>query len=97
MPNIGPLELLFVLVIALVLLGPKRLPAAAQSLGHSINEFRRGLTEQGREQSATSDASDAEIGQQRAPTQTTTVAEPPASPASDPDRALRHPEQQAPS
>ena len=45
MPNVGPVELLIVLVIALVLLGPKRLPAAAQSLGRSLNEFRRGLAD----------------------------------------------------
>jgi sec-independent protein translocase protein TatA len=47
MPNIGPLELIFVLVIALLLLGPKRLPTAARSLGSSINEFRKGLADQG--------------------------------------------------
>jgi sec-independent protein translocase protein TatA len=45
MPNVGPVELIIVLVIALVLLGPKRLPAAAQSLGRSLNEFRRGLAD----------------------------------------------------
>jgi sec-independent protein translocase protein TatA len=44
MPNIGPTELIIVLVIALLVLGPKRLPAAGRSLGHSIREFKSSVT-----------------------------------------------------
>ena len=44
MPNIGPTELIIVLVIALVILGPKRLPAAGRSLGQSMREFKGSLT-----------------------------------------------------
>ena len=40
MPNIGPMELIVVLVIALVVLGPKRLPAAGRSLGQGLREFK---------------------------------------------------------
>jgi sec-independent protein translocase protein TatA len=40
MPNIGPLELAIVLVIALVVFGPKRLPELGRSLGKGIREFR---------------------------------------------------------
>jgi sec-independent protein translocase protein TatA len=40
MPNIGPMELVIVLVIALVVLGPKRLPAAGRSLGQGLREFK---------------------------------------------------------
>ena len=50
MPQIGPLELILVLVIALLVLGPKRLPDAARSLGRGINEFRHGLTDHNRDQ-----------------------------------------------
>ena len=39
--NIGPAEILVVLVVALVVLGPSRLPDAARSLGRALSEFRR--------------------------------------------------------
>jgi sec-independent protein translocase protein TatA len=44
MPNIGPMEIIVVLVIALVVLGPKRLPDAGRSLGRGIREFKDGIT-----------------------------------------------------
>lgn len=44
MPNIGPMELIIVLALALIVLGPKRLPDAGRSLGHGIRNFKRGLT-----------------------------------------------------
>jgi sec-independent protein translocase protein TatA len=40
MPGIGPLELIVVLAIALIVLGPKRLPDAGRSLGRGLREFR---------------------------------------------------------
>jgi sec-independent protein translocase protein TatA len=40
MPNIGPMEILIVLVIALVVFGPKRLPELGRSLGKGIHEFK---------------------------------------------------------
>ncbi|HWI05932.1 MAG TPA: twin-arginine translocase TatA/TatE family subunit [Solirubrobacteraceae bacterium] len=44
MPSIGPLELIVVLAIALVILGPKRLPDAARSLGSGLRGFKESLT-----------------------------------------------------
>ena len=50
MPNIGPMELVVVLVIALVVLGPKRLPAAGRSLGQGIREFKDSISGKSREE-----------------------------------------------
>ena len=44
MPNIGPMELIVVLVIALLVLGPKRLPQAGRSLGQGIREFKDSIS-----------------------------------------------------
>ena len=44
MPNVGPTELIIVLALALLILGPKRLPAAGRSLGQSIREFKSSVT-----------------------------------------------------
>jgi sec-independent protein translocase protein TatA len=44
MPNIGPMELLIVAVIALLVLGPKRLPDAGRSIGEGLREFKRGIS-----------------------------------------------------
>jgi sec-independent protein translocase protein TatA len=44
----GPLELLVILVIALIVLGPKKLPEAARSVGRGMRELResrQGATE----------------------------------------------------
>ena len=41
MPNIGPPELVIILVIALLVLGPGKLPEVGASLGKSIREFRK--------------------------------------------------------
>ena len=40
MPNIGPLEIAIVLVIALVIFGPKRLPELGKSVGDGFREFK---------------------------------------------------------
>ena len=42
--GIGPLELIIVLVLALVVLGPKRLPDAGRSLGKGMREFKDSLS-----------------------------------------------------
>ena len=42
--NVGPLEILVVLIIALVVFGPKRLPELGNSLGKGIREFRDTVT-----------------------------------------------------
>ena len=44
MAGIGPMELIIVLVIALIVLGPKRLPDAGRSVGKGMREFKDALT-----------------------------------------------------
>ncbi|MDQ2700002.1 MAG: twin-arginine translocase TatA/TatE family subunit [Actinomycetota bacterium] len=44
MPNIGPLEITIVLVIALIVFGPKKLPSLGRSVGASLREFKGSLS-----------------------------------------------------
>ena len=41
LPNIGPVELIIVLVIALLILGPGKLPEVGSAFGKTIREFRK--------------------------------------------------------
>lgn len=42
--NLGPGELLLILAIALVVLGPKKLPEAGRSLGRGLREFKNSVS-----------------------------------------------------
>jgi sec-independent protein translocase protein TatA len=44
-PSIGPMEILLVAIVALVVLGPKKLPEAGRSLGHGIRELKSSLSD----------------------------------------------------
>jgi TatA/E family protein of Tat protein translocase len=41
LPNIGPLELIIILAIALLIVGPGRLPEMGNAIGRTIREFRK--------------------------------------------------------
>lgn len=43
MGGLSPLHLLLVILVALLVLGPSRLPDTAAALGKSVREFRRAL------------------------------------------------------
>lgn len=60
MSNLGLPELAIVLVIALVLCGPKRLPGLGRSLGGGLRDFKDSLT-------GKDDDSDATLGDALAP------------------------------
>ena len=44
MPNVGPMELLVVLILALVIFGPKRIPEMGRSIGHGMREFKDSIS-----------------------------------------------------
>jgi sec-independent protein translocase protein TatA len=44
LPGIGPMELIVVLVIALIVFGPKKLPDLGRSLGGGMREFKNSVT-----------------------------------------------------
>lgn len=72
MPNIGPVELIIILVIALIVIGPGRLPDVGAALGKSIREFRK----------ASSDLTDAARVDAQSPTSATAAPAPPSAPPS---------------
>jgi sec-independent protein translocase protein TatA len=43
-PNIGPMEIGLVLILALVVFGPKRLPELGRSVGKGMREFKGSLS-----------------------------------------------------
>lgn len=43
MPNIGPMEIGIVLLIALIVFGPKRLPELGRGLGGGMREFKHSV------------------------------------------------------
>jgi sec-independent protein translocase protein TatA len=47
LPGIGPMELIVVLVIALLVFGPKKLPDLGRSLGGGMREFKDSITRRG--------------------------------------------------
>lgn len=72
--SIGMPELIIILVIALIIFGPRKLPELGRSLGRSLSEFRRASNE-------LKNTLDDEIRQeQQRPT--------PAAPAATPDQAV---------
>ena len=47
--SVGPRELVLVLAIALIVLGPKRLPEAGKALGKGLREFKDSVSGIGRD------------------------------------------------
>jgi sec-independent protein translocase protein TatA len=71
MPNIGPLELGLVLIVALIILGPKKLPDMGRSLGKGMREFKSAISGDSRDDHedekapALTAATDAELKEER--------------------------------
>lgn len=49
MPNIGPTELIILLLVVLLLFGSTRLPKLARSMGEASKEFKKGVSERDKE------------------------------------------------
>jgi len=78
--NIGPGELILILVIALVVLGPGKLPDVASSLGKSVREFRKAATDVSDAGRLDSTASSTASTAQAAPSSAAPVEPAPAAP-----------------
>lgn len=89
--NIGPLEIIVVLVIALIVFGPKRLPELGNSLGKGIREFKDSVTGE-KEDDAVEDHDVKTIG---TPAATTTPVEPPTTHRVEADEAEVVPDKKA--
>ena len=44
MPNVGPMELVLVLAVALIVLGPKKLPEVGRSIGNGMREVKESIS-----------------------------------------------------
>jgi sec-independent protein translocase protein TatA len=44
MPNIGPLEIIIILLILLVIFGPRRIPELGRSVGQGMRNFKQSVT-----------------------------------------------------
>ena len=75
MPNIGPLELVVILVVVLLLFGAKRLPELGRSLGSGMREFKDSVT--GKDSDDDKHRTELEAGEAAKPADTTTRTEAP--------------------
>jgi sec-independent protein translocase protein TatA len=64
-PNIGPTELIIVLVIVLLVFGPKRLPGLGRQLGSGMREFKDSITGKGGSDDDDEDRTDDDDGDTR--------------------------------
>jgi TatA/E family protein of Tat protein translocase len=97
--NIGPLEIIVVLIIALIVFGPKRLPELGNSLGKGIREFKDSVTgdhDDDDDDVKTIAATNATTTPVQPPEATATpVEQPPATPVEKPAEPEAVPDQHA--
>ena len=78
--NIGPTELIVILLIALIVFGPKRLPEVGRTVGKSLREFRKATSDIKNELNLDMDDDADEQSDRGAPTGAASVATDQASP-----------------
>jgi len=86
--QIGPLEIVLVIVVLLVIFGPKRLPSLGKSLGTGMREFKDSITGDDKHEGA-----DADADARPTLTQAQAQADPPPAAAPAPQGADPAPEQ----
>jgi sec-independent protein translocase protein TatA len=82
MPNIGPMEIVGLLLLALLLFGAKRLPEIGRSLGTGMREFKDSVS------------GDKKAAETRSELPPPAPAAPPAAPAGDTTPAPAQPERE---
>ncbi len=82
--NVGPMELIIVLVIALIVLGPKRLPEAGRAVGKGMREFKDSLTGDSKDEDEHDEITPEIRPASTTATTSTVTAEPEAKPAESP-------------
>jgi len=75
MPNIGPLELVLILLVVLLLFGAKRLPELGRSLGSGMKEFKDSVT--GKDAGDDTSPTELERGEATEPVKTSAQVETP--------------------
>jgi sec-independent protein translocase protein TatA len=90
MPSIGWPEIIIVLVILLVIFGPKRLPHLGKSIGQSVRGFKSGISGE-EEEKEKIEAPPAQLNQAQATTPGQPVAQP-AQPAEQPAQTVAQPQ-----
>ncbi len=89
MPSLGPLELGIILVIVLLVFGPKRLPGLGKQIGTGMREFKDSITGKDKDDDVPAQSLPAAPAQPVEP-QAPVPAQTPAEPAApDGDRAAR--------
>jgi sec-independent protein translocase protein TatA len=61
MPNIGPLELAIVLLVVLLIFGPKRLPGLGRQLGTGMREFKDSISGKDKDEDAADEVEHADV------------------------------------
>jgi Tat protein translocase TatB subunit len=95
--GIGMTELMVILVIGLLVLGPKRLPEMARSLGKGLNEFRRASGDLRREFTAVADEARIDPADPKLDEATTSKAGEPADEKDAPAQTAAETEPKTPS
>jgi sec-independent protein translocase protein TatA len=83
----NPVHILFIAIVALIVLGPKRLPEVARALGHGLREFREAVSLQGDQTITQQPAAPPQVMAETAAQASTAMAAPQAVDPAEPVRS----------